>query len=131
MKREKKSGSKGFSHPSKGEIMNRARGGVFNGNPLLATPHRLECKRCGCAQDVTFLSYLKTGRFKLGKTSMMEVVYAAPTLTGFGHDVESATPLIIGVKCRKCGSEISCSPLSLEYLLFTAAKEQKLDQMYV
>jgi len=131
MKMKKKAGSKIFSRRSKGEIVEKARKRVFDGNPLLATPHRLVCKACGCAQEVTYLSYLKSGRFKFGKTRVTEVVYSAPTLTGLGHGTERATPIVIRVKCRRCGSVISCSPASLEYLLFTVAKEQRLEQMYV
>ncbi len=131
MKKEKKLDSKIFLLRSKREIVDKARKGVFNGNPLLATPHRLVCKACGCARKITYLSYLKSGRFRLGKTRVMEVVYAVPTITGLGRTMERATPIIIRVKCRKCRTEMSCSPVSLEYLLFTAAKEQKLEQMYV
>lgn len=128
---EEKSSSKSSLQLSKREVVDKARKGFFNGNPLLATPHRLVCKACGCTRKVTYLSYLKSGRFRLGETRMMEVVYAVPTLTGLGRTTERVTPIVIRVKCRKCGSEVSCSPLSLEYLLFTAAKEQKLEQMYV
>ena len=128
---EEKSRSKSSLQLSKREVVDKARKGFFNGNPLLATPHRLVCKVCGCTRKVTYLSYLKSGRFRLGETRMMEVVYAVPTLTGLGRTTERVTPIVIRVKCRKCGSEVSCSPLSLEYLLFTAAKEQKLEQMYV
>lgn len=128
---ERKPDSKISLQHSKREIVDKARKGFFNGNPLLATPHRLVCKACGCTRKITYLSYLKSGRFELGETRVVEVAYAAPTLTGLGRTMERATPIIIRVKCRKCGSEMSCSPLSLEYLLFTAAKEQKLEQMYV
>jgi len=131
MKKEKKLDSKIFLQRFKKEIVDKARKGVFNGNPLLAVPHRLVCKACGCTRKITYLSYLKSGRFKLGKPRVMEVVYAVPTLTGLGSAMERATPIIVRVKCRKCRSEMSCSPVSLEYLLFTAAKEQKLEQMYV
>jgi len=131
MKVKKKAGSKIFLRRSKGEIVEKARKGVFDDNPLLATPHRLACKACGCTREVTYLSYMKSGRFELGKTRVMEIVYAVPTITGLGHGTERATPIVIRVKCRRCGSELSCSPLSLEYLLFTAAKEQRLEQMYV
>ncbi len=131
MKKEKKLDSKIFLLRSKREIVDKARKGFFDGNPLLAAPHRLVCKACGCTRKITYLSYLKSGRFRLGKTRMMEVVYAAPTLTGLGGTMERATPIIIRVKCKKCRREMSCSPVSLEYLLFTAAKEHKLEQMYV
>lgn len=128
---EEKSSSKSSLQLSKREVVDKARKGFFNGNPLLATPHRLVCKACGCTRKVTYLSYLKSGRFRLGETRMMEVVYAVPTLTGLGRTTERVTPIVIRVKCRKCGSEVSCSPVNLEYLLFTTAKEQKLEQMYV
>ncbi|NIR86778.1 hypothetical protein GWO13_04080 [Candidatus Bathyarchaeota archaeon] len=128
---KKKSGSKISLRRSKKEIVDKARKGFFDGNPLLAAPHRLVCKACGCTREIVYLSYLKSGRFELGKTRMMEVVYAAPTLTGLGGTMERATPIIIRVKCKKCGSEMSFSPVSLEYLLFTVAKEHKLEQMYV
>jgi hypothetical protein len=124
MKMERRAGSKR-------EIVDKARKGFFDGNPLLATPHRLVCKACGCTREITYLSYLKSGRFKLGKTRVVEVAYAAPTITGLGRTTERATPIMIRVKCRRCGSEMSCSPVSLEYLLFTVAREQKLEQMYV
>jgi len=50
MKMEKKSGSKILLRRSKKEIMDKARTGVFDSNPLLATPHRLVCKTCGCTR---------------------------------------------------------------------------------
>ncbi len=131
MKMERKSDSKIFLHRSKKVIMDKARKGVFDDNPLLAAPHELVCKNCGCTRKITYLSHLKAGRFKLGKTRLMEIVYPAPTSTGLGHTMERTTPIMIRFKCRKCGSETSCSPVSLEYLLFTAAKEQQADQMYI
>jgi hypothetical protein len=131
MKMERKSGLKIFLRRSKKEIMDKAKMGVFDDNPLLATPHGLVCKTCGCTRKITYLSYLKTGRFKLGKTRLTEIVYPAPTLTGLGHTTERTTPVMIRFKCRKCGSKMSCIPVSLEYLLFTTAKEQKSNQMYV
>jgi len=130
MKMERKSDSKIFLQRSKREIVDKARKGVFDGNPLLATPHRLVCKACGCAWKIIYVSYLKSGRFELGKTRVVKVVYI-PNLSGLGGTVEKATPIIIQVKCKRCRTEVSCSPVSLEYLLFTAAREQKLEQMYV
>jgi len=131
MKMERKRSSKIFLQRSKREIVDKARKGIFDGNPLLAAPHRLVCKACGCIRKITYLSYLKSGRFDLGQTRMMEVVYAAPTLTGLSDTMEAATPIVFRVKCRRCRTEMLCSPVSLEYLLFTAGREQKLEQMYV
>ncbi|MGQ9460008.1 MAG: hypothetical protein ACUVRA_02085 [Candidatus Bathyarchaeaceae archaeon] len=115
----------------KEEIINRARNGVFAHNPLLATPHELVCRACGCKLKITYLDYLKSGRFEFGETQMVEVSYATPTMTGLGHVVERITPLIMKVKCERCGTEMSCSPISLEYLLFTATKQEKIRNMYV
>jgi len=115
----------------KDEIINRARKAVFDRNPLLATPHELVCKACGCKHKITYLHHLKSGRFELGETQMVEVSYAAPTILGLSHAMERITPLIMTVRCERCGTEISCSPASLEYLLFTATKQEKMRNVYV
>jgi len=128
---ERKSNPKSIRHDPKEEIVNKAKKGVFDGNPLLATSHALVCKTCGHKQKITYLSYLKSGRFELGETRRLEVVHAAPTISGLSHSMERVTSIIIRIKCKRCGAEISCSPVSIEYLLFTVAKEQKLNQMYV
>lgn len=131
MRMEKKFGSKVLRRGSEEEIMDKAKKGAFDNNPLLAVPHRLVCKACGCSRKITYLSYLKSGQFELGETRVVEVAYAAPTITGLGRTMERATPIIIRVKCKRCGIEMSCSPVSVEYLLFTVGKEQKLESMYV
>jgi len=113
------------------EITRRARKGAFDGNPLLSTPHELICKAYGCTRKITYLDHLKSGRFELGKTQMVEVSYAAPTIFGLSHAIERITPVIITIICEKCRTEISCSPVSLEYLLFTTSKRQKMKNMYV
>ena len=128
---ERRLNPKAFGHDSKEEIIDKAKKGAFNNNPLLATPHALICKTCGYKQKITYLHYLKTGQFELGKTRIVEVVHAAPTISGLRHTMERVTPIIIRIKCKRCGTEISCSPISIEYLLFTTAKKQKLNQMYV
>ena len=120
-----------FQRNPKEEIINRARTGLFDRNPLLATSHQVVCKACEFTQKITYLDYLKSGKFELGKTQMIEVSYAAPTIFGLSHAVEKITPIIMTVRCERCGTEISCSPVSLEYLLFTATKQQKLKNMYV
>ena len=120
-----------FRRDPKEEIINRARKGVFDHNPLLATSHPVVCKACGFTQKITYLDYLKSGRFELGEPRMIEVSYAAPTIFGLSHAVERITPIIMTIRCERCGTDISCSPVSLEYLLFTATKQQKLRSMYV
>ena len=120
-----------FRRDPKEEIINRARKGLFDRNPLLATPHQVVCKACEFTQKITYLDYLKTGRFELGETRMIEVSYAAPTIFGLSHTMEKITPITMTVRCERCETEIPCSPVSLEYLLFTTTKQQKLKNMYV
>jgi DNA-directed RNA polymerase subunit RPC12/RpoP len=108
--------------PTKGEIIAEAKKGMFNSNPLLTTPHEVVCKECGYRRNIVFLDYVRSGAFELGKTEMVEVVHAAPTFTGLGQTLERMTPLIIRVKCERCGAETAYSPLSLEYLLFTTQR---------
>jgi hypothetical protein len=115
----------------KAEIVRKVREGVFDRNPLLATPHTVECKSCGCSQKIVYLSYLRSGRFELGKTKVVEVAYAAPTLLGLNYIPESVTPILIQVRCKGCGTEISCCPASLEYLMFTARRQVRSDQIYI
>ena len=96
---------------------------MFNRNPLLTTPHEVVCKGCGYRCAIVFLDYIRMGSFELGKTEMVEVVQASPTLTGLGQTQEQMTPLILLVKCEMCETETSYSPLSLEYLLFTKQRK--------
>lgn len=128
---KKKPGPSVFRRDPKEKIMNMARKGIFDRNPLLATPHTLMCEACGCKQKIIYLDHLKSGTFDLGKPELVEVTYAAPTITGLSHGRERITQIIIKIRCQRCETEISCSPASLEYLLFTAGKEQKMEHMYV
>ncbi len=128
---EKVSGSRFPGRFSKETIIDMARKGVFNRNPMLATSHEVACKACGCTQKITYLDRLKSGRFELGKTRVVEVAVASPTISGLLSITERITPIIIRVRCERCEAEISCTPVSLEYLLFTARKPQKLEYMYV
>lgn len=116
---------------SKDEIVSKARDGVFDRNPLLATPHELVCTSCGCKHRIIYLDYLKSGHFELGKTEVVEVTYAETTIVGLGRMLESITPIIITVRCERCKAETVFSPVSLEYLLFTAERQQRVEEMYV
>jgi hypothetical protein len=108
--------------PTKEEIIAEAEKGVFNRNPLLTTPHEVVCKECKYRRNIVFLDYVRSGAFELGKTETIEVVHAVPTFTGLGQTLERMTPLIILVKCERCGGETPYSPLNLEYLLFTTQR---------
>jgi len=115
----------------KDKIVDRVREGVFDRNPLLATPHTVECKSCGCPQEITYLRFLRAGKFELGKTRMIEVAYDDLAFLGLSYTTESVTPILIKIKCEKCGTEISCCPTSLEYLMFTARRQVESEQIYV
>ena len=98
---------------------------------MLTIPHGLVCKACGCTQKITCLDRLKSGRFELGKTRVVEVAVAAPTISGLLSTTERITPIIMRVRCERCKAKNLYSPVSLEYLLFVARKPQKLEHMYV
>lgn len=113
------------------EIIKKAKEGAFDRNPLLATPHDLVCKACGCTHRKTYLDYLKSGRFELGKTETVEVARSAPTISGLSRTAERITPIIIRVACKRCGADTAYSPISLEYLLFTVRKQWAPEHMYI
>jgi len=115
----------------KAKIMKKAREGAFDRNPLLATLHQAICKTCGCAYEMVFLRHLKSGKFEIGDTQMVEVVYTYLAIPALEQATEKVTPIIIKFKCGKCGAETACSPISLEYLMYTMAKPPKLELMYV
>ena len=117
--------------PSKEEVIKRARQGLFDHNPLLASPHFVVCNACGASERITYLSYLKPGRFEVDKTQTIEVSYAAPTASSLGRTIEKITPILLTIACNTCGAEIQWSPVSVEYLLFTASKPQQLKDTYV
>lgn len=129
MKRKAKPSS--IRDDPKEEIIVGAQKGAFDSNPLIATPHYVKCKDCGFEEKITYLHYLKTGRFKLGESQTIEVPYAAPNTLGLSFTAEKMTPIEITTRCSKCGNKISCTPVSVEYLLFTATKEHKMKGMYV
>ena len=103
---KKKASPTVFRRDPKQETINRARKGVFDRNPLLATPHQVVCKACGFAQKITYLDYLKSEKFELGETRLIKVSYAAPTVFGLSHAMEKRTPIVMMVRCERCGTEI-------------------------
>ena len=110
--------------PSKDEIRRMAEAGVFDRNPLLAVPHEVRCKDCGYGNRAIFLEFLRSGKFEVGETKIVEVTYAAPTFTGLGRTLERSTPLMFRIECKRCGTVTTHTPMSLEYLLFTSRKRE-------
>jgi len=115
----------------KAKIIKKAREGAFDRNPLLATLHRAACKTCGHTHEMIYLRHLKSGKFEIGNTQMVEVVYTYHAIPELEHTTEKVTPILIKFKCDKCEAETVCSPISLEYLMYTVAKPPKLELMYV
>ena len=113
------------------KIIKKAREGAFDRNPLLATSHQAICKTCGRACEIVYLCHLKSGKFEVGDTQIVEIVYTSLAMPEPEHTTEKVTPIIIKFKCGKCGTETACSPISLEYLMYTATKPPKLELMYV
>ncbi len=109
-------------------IVNEAKRGAFNQNPLLNTPHQILCENCLNKKNLVYLDYLKSGQFKLGETKPIEALH--PYASGSVYEMEQTTPVIIMVKCDKCGSEIEVRPVSLEYLMFIIRKKSS-ELLYV
>lgn len=110
--------------PTREQIREQAAEGFFDRNPLLSTPHQVMCKDCRHRNRVVFLEYLRSGQFEIGETKMLEVTYATPSFTGLGRTIERSTPLVFKIECRRCGTVISYSPVSLEYLLFATERRE-------
>jgi len=115
----------------KAKIMKKAREGAFDRIPLLAALHQATCKACGCANETVYLCHLKSGKFEVGDTQMVEMIYTSLAMPELEHTIEKVTPIIIKLKCGRCGTETVCSPISLEYLMYTATKPPKPESMYV
>jgi len=130
--KKKFSPNKGISQQVlKDKIIKKAREGAFDRNPLLATLHQAICKTCGCAFEVVYLRYLKSGKFEVGDTQIVEMIHTYLAIPELEHTTEKVTPIIIKFKCCRCRTETVCSPISLEYLMYTATKPPKLELMYV
>ena len=116
---------------SKEEIVKEAMEGTFNKNPRLAFPHRLTCRKCGKIQTIVYLNHLKSGKFELEQTKIVEVTYSAPTITGITYRREAVTPVIIRTICKSCGHEIRDSSITAEWLcaIIKESKQQKVKRI--
>jgi hypothetical protein len=95
-------------------IIEKARKGVLDDNPLLNATHVLSCSRCKHAQGAVFLKYLKSGEFEFGKAEQIEAP-ATPGPIEF-MELEKVTPIILNTTCEKCSNRIEARPISAEYL---------------
>jgi len=110
------------------KIVRKAREGAFGNNPLLATLHQAVCKPCGCAHEMVYLRYLKSGKFETGDTQMVEMFYTHLTIPE--HITEKVAPIIFKFKSGKCRTEAIFSLISREYVMYTASRPPKLEITY-
>jgi hypothetical protein len=110
-------------------IIEEARKGVFNHNPLLSTTHVVTCPKCQFRQPIIYLDYLQSGAFKFGKSEQIEVLNTQGSI-GF-WEMEKMTPVIISLVCEKCGYLIEVRPTSLEYIRVILEKPVTSGTLYV
>lgn len=110
-------------------IVEHARAGAFNRNPLLTTSHRVICPLCRHRQRVIYLEYLQQGAFEVRKTANIEVRTSHGPI-GF-LETQRFTPIVISLVCERCQGRIEATPTSLEYLLSVVARPQASGSMYV
>jgi hypothetical protein len=109
-------------------VMENARNGLFDHNPLLSTAHTITCERCQHSQSVVYLDYFKRGAFEVGTVERIEVL---DTSGPFGIlETQQLTPIIISVPCTTCGSWMDIRPVSLEYLSILLNRPRPSRAMY-
>ena len=110
-------------------IIDRARRGLFNHNPLLSTVHFVTCQGCKKRQSVVYLDYLRSGEFDFGKAEQIEVLTSQGAV-GF-LEMEKVTPIVISLSCDECGCRFEVRPVSAEYLRVIIDKSKASGTMYV
>lgn len=113
----------------KESIIDTARKGAFDHNPLLSTAHIITCKQCKHRQSIIYLDYLKSGEFELEKAEQIEVLHTSGPI-GF-LEMEKVTPIVFSLLCKECGRRIEVRPVSFEYLQVVIDRPQASGAMYV
>ena len=113
----------------KQKIIEAARKGAFNHNPLLSTTHFVTCQKCQFRQPIIYLDYLQSGAFTFGKSEQIEVL-STPGPIAF-LEMEKITPVIISLVCEKCGYLFEVRPTTLEYITVILDKPITSGTMYV
>jgi len=109
-------------------IINKAREGVFDHNPLLSTSHLITCQKCKHQRSIVYLNYLKTGEFEIGTTTQIDVLSTQGIFSFL--EKELFTPLVIGLTCDQCSSSIEIKPVSAEYLQVLIDRPTATGAMY-
>jgi uncharacterized protein YlaI len=112
----------------KTRIVEHARRGAFDRNPLLSTVHDVACPHCRHRQPTRYLDALKVGTFTIKPPEETEVY----SLLGPMDVVEQqvSTPLVISLSCQRCDHRIETMPTSVEYLLVMLERVQVADGLY-
>jgi len=98
----------------KKQIIEQAAHGRFDHCTLLNTPHQVVCERCKNKFSVTYLDYLRDGRFRVG---MPKTIDTENPLGGFmAMEEERITPIVFEFTCEHCGNKEEVEPLTVEYL---------------
>lgn len=112
----------------KEQIIEEAVKGELDHSPLLTTPHPVTCDRCKHTFNVTFLDYLKKGRFTVGRPQAVE----AENLLGAFMVIEdeNVTAIILELSCERCGNEMEVMPITVEYLRIIADRSKPSNIRY-
>jgi len=104
----------------KDRIVENAKSGVFNGSPLLTTPHRATCENCGQTLDIVYLDYLKAGKFNIADPQAIET--ENPLGAFMASEQERVTQVIVQAICGRCECPIEDRPFTVEYLNHLASR---------
>ena len=109
-------------------IMDKARQGEFDHNPLLGTLHTVTCPHCQQTRDIIYLDYLKRGAFEVGETEYIETL---DTSGPFGiMERQQVSPIIINLQCMACDSPIEVRPVNVEYLSILLSRSRPSRALY-
>ena len=112
----------------KEQIVEEASKGKFDQSPLLSTPHPVTCERCKHTFRVTYLDYLRKGRFRVGRSQAIEA--ENPLGAFMAVEEENVTAIILELACERCGNKIEVRPLTVEYLRIIANRSGPSRMMY-
>lgn len=113
---------------SKEMVMEQARKGAFDNNPLLSTVHTVTCPNCKCRESLVPLEYLKIGEFEIGRAEQIEVLNTEGAFLFV--EKETFTPIIVKPVCKGCGSPYEVKLVSAEYLKEILDRPEVLKSMY-
>ena len=112
----------------KARIVEDARRGAFDRNPLLSTVHHVTCPRCRHRQPTRYLDALKAGTFEIKSPEEIEVLsFLGPVDV---VEKQACTPLVITLSCERCGRRIETMPTSAEYMRVMLERLRDTDGVY-